>query len=138
MKPSLMRALMLLTGFPLIGLVLFFIIPWKLALPVYILGVGASVLLQRVAMKSHRLPVLTGIPAMTGAIGTVTVWETDRGTVRFRAELWRARSECGESIAPGAEVRIVAVENLELVVAPEALSRGGCPGGTPRPPAATG
>jgi membrane-bound ClpP family serine protease len=126
---------MLLTGFPLLGLGLFWVLSWKLALPIYALGLVASVLLQRVAMKSLRLPVLTGIPAMTGGAGTVASWETDRGTVRFRAELWRARSVSGKSISPGATVRIMAVENLELVVAPEELPRRESGG---RPPSVAG
>jgi membrane-bound ClpP family serine protease len=69
-------------------------------------------------MRSMKLPVQTGIGRMRGGTGTVISWRSDRGSVRYYAEIWQARGEHGEYLPPGAEVEIVAVDRLELVVAP--------------------
>jgi len=61
---------------------------------------------------SRRRRVQVGVETLIGAEGEVRAG----GSVFVNGELWRARG--AEHVAPGARVRILAVEGLTLVVEP--------------------
>ena len=69
-----------------------------------------------VAARSIRRPVVTGVQGMIGDNVEVTEDFTGRGRVRYRGELWNARSDAG--LHTGQLARIVKVEGLTLWVEP--------------------
>ena len=83
------------------------------------LAIAAGVLLLgRLALKAQRRPPETGIERMPGTMGrTRTALRPGvAGQVDVRGEIWRAVSS--EPLAPGAPVRVIAVNGLTLTVEP--------------------
>jgi len=68
------------------------------------------------ARKSFRQPVMTGAQGMIGATAEAVYAFSDKGTVRFGGELWKARTR--SPVTAGQAVRIVNVEGLVLWVEP--------------------
>lgn len=104
----------LLFALPVLGLALFFILPWGQALPVYVAIVLLSIVLYRETARVLRLPVQTGPEGMEGIEGfalTDIRWE---GVVRVRGETWKAVSR--EPIAAGEKIRLLRVEGVRAVV----------------------
>jgi membrane-bound serine protease (ClpP class) len=84
------------------------------------LGIEAAAFIWRMGR-----PPCGSSPACTGAEGlvgqrcrAVTVLAPE-GSVRVHGEIWHARLADGESAAPGAALRVVAVDGLRLQVAQE-------------------
>ncbi len=100
---------------PLLGLGLFWILPWQAALPTYLVLVGIAAIYGWVTIRTIRQPVKTGREAMVGEEGIV-VREGPPAVVRVRNELWNARSDT--PIASGEPVRVVGLEGLRLRVEP--------------------
>jgi membrane-bound serine protease (ClpP class) len=69
-----------------------------------------------VATHSMRRPVVTGVQGMIGESAQVLEGFTGRGRVRYRGELWNARSNA--ELRTGQMARIVKVEGLTLWVEP--------------------
>ncbi len=67
------------------------------------------------AVRSQRKPAVTGAEGMKGEIGSALTEIAPTGKVRVHGEIWQAKSET--PIAPGEQVRIVAVEGLQVRVA---------------------
>ncbi len=97
-----------LLGLPILGLVLFAVLPFSVALPLYLVVVAISALMYTAIWRALRLPPVTGLEAMSG--GRAHVVETLRpaGVIRYSGELWRAVAD--ELIAPGIPVWIARVE----------------------------
>lgn len=70
-----------------------------------------------IAARSMRRPVVTGVQGMIGDKAEVIQSFTGSGRVRYRGELWTARSK-GELLHAGQMARIVKVEGLTLWVEP--------------------
>jgi membrane-bound serine protease (ClpP class) len=71
------------------------------------------------ALRARRRPVLTGVEEMVGSMAKVIDWSGDAGRVHVRGENWQARLPEGrEPPAPGASVRIIALDGLTAVVEP--------------------
>ena len=69
-----------------------------------------------------RLPVVgraPGVEGLLGEIGTVTQTLAPRGKVFVHGETWDAESDAG-NVPEGGRVRVQKVDELSLVVAPEA------------------
>lgn len=115
-----MLLMMLIMAFPLIGITLFFVLPLKISLPVYIAGAAVSIFYHRVMMRSQKLRVVTGHRGMIGRTATVISWRSDHGTVRCLGEFWNARTEDGGSASPGSQTLVVGVDRLDLVLRPVA------------------
>ncbi len=62
----------------------------------------------------RRQKVRTGVEAHVGELAEVTRALDPEGSVKFRGEVWKARSK--ETIPAGESVRIAAVDRLTLVV----------------------
>ena len=56
---------------PVLGLLLFWLLPWQTALPLYLVLVGVSAIYAWVTVRTFRQPVQTGREAMIGAEGIV-------------------------------------------------------------------
>jgi membrane-bound serine protease (ClpP class) len=69
-----------------------------------------------VAARSLRRPVVTGVQGMIGENAEVVQDFAGNGRVRYRGELWNARSDAG--LRTGQLARIVKVEGLTLWVEP--------------------
>lgn len=104
--------------FPLLGLFLFFLEPLSVALPAYLLGLAASVVLWRAALRSMRLPARTGSEALVGREVVVVAWTGGAGWVRCSGERWQAVVRGGQLVQLGEKLRVVAVDGLTLVVEP--------------------
>lgn len=80
-------------------------------------GVGAAVELGEAWFwwwLSHRREPSVGVETIVGRVATVAAACRPRGQVRVAGELWQAR--CDDGADAGDEVRVVAVDGLELVV----------------------
>jgi membrane-bound serine protease (ClpP class) len=73
------------------------------------------------ALRARRRQVVSGRERMIGSPGTVVDWAAEAGTVRVEGEVWSARAAA--PLHPGDAVRIVGVEGLTVVVAPESEER---------------
>ena len=101
--------------FPLIGIPVFWVFPREIALPVYLVGTGWSVLEFVAWWRAERHPVRSGPEALVGQTARVVEANADgTGWVSLRGELWRARFATPPRIDD--LVRVTAVERTTLVV----------------------
>ena len=89
-------------------------ISWTTALSVTLPFALITVFLLRLAVKSFRYKVATGLESMIGEIGEARTAINAKGRVFVHSELWNAAS--AKPIPSGSKVRIVAVEGLALTV----------------------
>ncbi|HTC74491.1 MAG TPA: nodulation protein NfeD [Edaphobacter sp.] len=83
------------------------------------LGFGTiSFTLAWIALRAHRSKVLTGAPAMIGAIAIAATPLQPSGQVEIRGELWQARLSGLPSLPVGAEVIVRSIDGLTLLVEP--------------------
>ena len=87
--------------------------PWGLVLVVVagIVEIGESYAWMRISRR-HRAKV--GAETLIGAVAEVATVCRPEGQVRIHGELWRAR--CVQGADPGDEVRVLARDNLTLLV----------------------
>jgi membrane protein implicated in regulation of membrane protease activity len=87
--------------------------PWGLVLvgAAGIVELGESYLWMRLSRR-HRIKV--GAETLIGSVAEVTASCRPEGQVRLQGELWRAR--CVEGADPGERVRVVARDDLTLLV----------------------
>ncbi|GAB4265513.1 MAG: hypothetical protein Kow00122_20510 [Thermoleophilia bacterium] len=109
---------------PVAGLFVFAVLPPLLAVSIYLVILGASVLLYAAVLQAMRLRVVTGREALIGSLAQVRRTDAGRCLVGVRGELWTARAVGFTEGAPtvGERVAVVAVQGNRLVVAP---ARGG-------------
>jgi membrane-bound ClpP family serine protease len=113
-----MPTMMLIMALPVVGLVLFAVLPMRIAVPGYVAGLALAGFYHWLMMTAMRRPVTTGRRGMIGMSGRVLSWEAGAGEIRCHGEIWTART-CGATpLAPGDRVGIVAVERMTLVVTP--------------------
>ena len=67
---------------------------------------------------SRRRRAAVGAEALVGEVAVVTERCDPLGHVKIKGELWRAKAASAQAIEVGATVRILAVEDLTLVVDP--------------------
>jgi membrane-bound serine protease (ClpP class) len=79
----------------------------------FVLAIGA-------AWRAHRRSVVTGDAALVGHAGEVVSWAGGKGQVQMPGERWQARAAA--PLMPGQRVRVVARDDLTLVVEPEAAA----------------
>jgi membrane-bound serine protease (ClpP class) len=84
---------------------------------------GLFLFVVAAGVRALGRPPTTGAEGLVGKTGTVRERLGPEGQVMVSGELWRAVAE-GESLEPGAQVRIVAVDGLTLKVA-KAEVKGG-------------
>jgi membrane protein implicated in regulation of membrane protease activity len=92
---------------PLVGLALFFVLPFGLALTLYLILVLLSLALYAKIAESMRTPVTTGREALVGQVVTTS----DDGSIRWQGEWWTARPRL-----PSSRVRVVDLSGLEVQV----------------------
>lgn len=99
----------LLLAMPLIGLGLFFVLPFSTALLLYLIVVALSLLLYTKIVEAMHVPVLTGSEALIGQIVTT---EAD-GSIHWQGEWWAATPAF-----PAQQVRIIGIQGLKVQVIP--------------------
>lgn len=99
----------ILLATPLLGLGLFFMLPFYWALALYALLVIASLLLYYKIMESMRVPVMTGSDALIGQVVTTNA----DGSIYWRGEWWMAKPQLSNQ-----QVRIIGLRGLRLEVKP--------------------
>ncbi|MCB0185805.1 MAG: hypothetical protein KDE31_16165 [Caldilineaceae bacterium] len=92
---------------PVLGLGLFFVLPFVVALGLYLILVLLSLLLYAKIAESMYSPVITGREALIGQIVTTT----NDGAIHWQGEWWSARPRL-----PSCRVRIVDLNGLEAQV----------------------
>lgn len=110
----------LLLAMPLIGLGLFFVLPFATALVVYLVLVLLSLFLYYKIAESMHAPVLTGSEALLGRVVTTDA----AGAIHWQGEWWTARPAL-----PNRRVRIVSLCGLEVQVEPVAGQEPSYPAG---------
>ena len=93
---------------PVLGLVVFWLLPFQAALVVYALIVLASIAAYVAIARAMRSPVETGSEGLVGQRGEVVEAEGGKPRVSVEGEFWHAVSN--DELAPGDRVEIVAVE----------------------------
>ena len=99
----------LLLAMPLIGLGLFFVLPFSTALLLYLVVVALSLLLYAKIVEAMRTPITTGAEAI---VGQIVMTEAD-GSIHWKGEWWTARPAF-----PKRRVRIIGVQGLVVQVVP--------------------
>jgi membrane-bound serine protease (ClpP class) len=89
-------------------------ISWQLVGGVALAASASLLLLMAMLARSHRGRVITGQEEMLGSSAKVVDWQGGTGRVRVHGEIWRARGPA--DLAPGKEVRVVAIDGLTLDV----------------------
>lgn len=107
--------LLLDTGIPGYG-----ISPWLIG---GIAAVSGAFLLLIVTMLlgSRRRAIVSGPEEMVGLQGSVVAWDGLEGRVRVHGEVWNAKAR--ETLEPGTRVRVVQLDGLTIVVAPDTPER---------------
>jgi len=106
----------LLLVLPLLALVLFILLPWPAALPLYIVVlVGSLGIYWKVIQAQRRRPAI-GKRAMIGGHAVVTRANGNDVEVEYQGEIWRASST--HPLRHGQHVTVEAIEGLILRVAP--------------------
>lgn len=107
---------------PLVGLILFWVLPLEQALFFYSLILIVCALLYWLMWKDFWRPVTTGVEGMIG--GKAEVIQNGNGTLKvyFRGEIWDAMSQ--EELSVGQRVQITGTERMTLSVRPVSVAAG--------------
>jgi membrane-bound serine protease (ClpP class) len=84
-------------------------------LPTALMIAGVTVFLLSRVVKVHSRPPVTGEEGLVGEVGQAVSEIAPFGKVKVHGEWWDARGR-GGSIAPGARIRVVAINGRELLV----------------------
>lgn len=101
---------------PVASLFLFGAFPWREAVGLYALINGPVLLAGWLVWRVQQRAPITGREGMIGRKASAQTALAPEGMVLCGNELWRAHSEV--PVKAGEIVRVTAVENLELSVAP--------------------
>ncbi len=106
----------LLLSAPLWGLVVFLVLPWPIALPLYLLIAGGSLLLYRLVWRAMQQPPRVGPEPLLGRECVAVEDIRYRGVVRCGTELWTALVR--RPLHAGERARVVEVRGATLEVEP--------------------
>jgi membrane-bound serine protease (ClpP class) len=93
-----------------------FQIQWPVIAGIAAASLALSTVILRLALKSRRHPVVTGVEEMVGSRGLVEDWSGSSGHVLAHGEVWNAVSS--RPLKPGTIVRVAEVDGLTLAVTP--------------------
>ncbi|MEX0806894.1 MAG: NfeD family protein [Candidatus Binatia bacterium] len=99
---------------PVVGLVLFWLLPLEQAMLFYSLILAASGILLWLLWKDFRKPVTAGVEGMIGQKAEVIQNSNATVKVFFKGEIWDAVSQ--EDLSVGQRVEITRMEGMRLVV----------------------
>nr|WP_245428935.1 nodulation protein NfeD [Phyllobacterium phragmitis] len=93
-----------------------FRLSWPVIGGVTLTSLAISMLIVRMAISSHKRPVVTGSEEMIGAPGEVLDWRGQSGHVLTHGERWSAVS--GTPLRKGQKVHVAGIKGLVLKVEP--------------------
>jgi membrane protein implicated in regulation of membrane protease activity len=97
-----------------------FVLPDAWDVPIVVAGAAAETLEGVLWFRwSRRRRAAVGAEALVGAAAQVADRLDPVGQVKIQGELWRARTTTAEPVEAGTSVRILAVEDLTLLVEPD-------------------
>jgi membrane-bound ClpP family serine protease len=99
---------------PILGLPLFWVLDFSVALPVYMAILALSGVVMWLTVQSLRKPASSGMEGMRGDVAEVVEALRPRGTVRYHNAFWCA--EAREPVGGGETVRIIGNKRLCLLV----------------------
>ena len=105
----------LLLFLPFLALILFYLLPWQVALPFYALILVGSIIGYWKALQAQRQPPVMGRRAMIGDRAVVVKAKKGKLEVEYKGEIWNAVSP--QPLQIGQMVTIEKVEGLILRVA---------------------
>jgi membrane-bound serine protease (ClpP class) len=112
----------LLLILPLLGLIFFFFLSWRAALPLYVVLLVSSLGIYWKIIQAQRRRPTIGKRAMIGDHAVVVRVKGEDVEVDYGGEIWRA--VCAQTLQPGQRVMIEALEGLSLRVTPLEPSDG--------------
>lgn len=90
---------------------------WPIVGGIALTSLALSLIIVRLALTSHRRPVVTGSEEMARAAGEVLDWRGLKGHVLARGERWTAISET--PLKKGQRVRVAGIKGIILKVEPD-------------------
>ncbi|MFQ5842433.1 MAG: NfeD family protein [Thermodesulfobacteriota bacterium] len=99
---------------PLVGLFLFFFLPFNQALLFYSLILLLCSIVYWLIWKDMRRPVSTGVEGMVGGIGKVIQKGTRTAKIFYKGEIWEVI--CAEEISIGELVEVTGLERMKVIV----------------------
>jgi membrane-bound ClpP family serine protease len=111
-----MHIMIILLLLPVLGLILFFVLPFSQALPSYLLVLAFSAFFYVLMFRAMRKSRQKSLFEMVGETAEALDWKDGRGQVLCLGAIWEARSETGRSFPRDAKLRVTGVEGLTLVV----------------------
>ena len=109
--------MILIMALPLLGLVLFYLLPFQMALPIYLFLLLISGLMYygMFTVMGRKGKTWTGFEEMMGKEALVLEDLDPEGRVQMSGELWAARAHAGKFLK-GEKVKICGHEGLTLLV----------------------
>ena len=98
-------------------------IRWSTAIGLALPFSAITVLLLSLVVRARHNKVVTGVEGMVGTVGSTITELAPEGKVFVRGEYWDAVA--ARPVAPGARVRVTAIEKLKLTVEPVTDDSGG-------------
>lgn len=99
---------------PLFGLVVFWILPLWIALPVYLIILFISLVLYYSIMKAMKIPVMTGSKGMIGKVGRIAENHNGHIVIRIQNELWNVENSI--NLSKDELVRVTGIKGLHLYI----------------------
>jgi len=106
----------LVLALPVLGLIVFLILPLPIAAASYVVILGVSVALYWAVTNAMHQPLRNGIAALTGEEACVVEARGSECRVETHAEIWWAIAS--DSVRVGQEVRIAGAKGLKLEIEP--------------------
>ncbi len=78
-----------------------------------------TTLLLTLVMRARAGKVITGSAGMIGEAGVVITALAPEGRVRVHGEYWNAVARNGAPVEPGAKIRVIGIQGLQLAVKPD-------------------
>jgi membrane-bound serine protease (ClpP class) len=91
--------------------------PWLIAMTTASMAAFTLFVVGQMIRTRHA-PLLTGYEQFVGQLGQVRRDLAPEGRVWFQGQLWFARTQSGQEVETGKDVRIVSVDDLTLIVEP--------------------
>jgi membrane protein implicated in regulation of membrane protease activity len=101
----------------LFGWILFLLLSWQIALPLYVIGIIISLTVYWKIIQAQRRRPVIGKRAMIGDQAVVIRVDGDNVEVEYEGEIWRAISS--QPLQVDQKVTIEGVEGIILKVMPE-------------------
>jgi membrane protein implicated in regulation of membrane protease activity len=99
---------------PVVGLVVFWLLPLSVALPIYLVILILSGLLYYTLMRAMHRPVVTGVEGLVGKPVKVLKMSGHRGKIRFQGAIWQAVSD--DILHKGDTAQVLGMDGLTIKI----------------------